>query len=859
MVSDSDILEEGRMPEEWDVLLYNIALRQDDMRTMSTDLLLSRIEEDPAYREMVDRGLITYKVFDHGSKPIARLHVTLKGLRYCTLHAEEIEPLRAWEIDGRPRQATAAPEGLGAGGTHSQPPVTNFSAAPKRGEVFVWKQQLGSNGGVLGATNKLLQRGRKAEAASALPRYTFASPDGAEWSYEPFGDAGLRIVGVSPAAKVLEIPGEIAGVPVVALADQALANLEVVREIVCSDGISAVGRGAFRGNSALKRLVLPASLDAFEAGWVGQCPRLEELVLPGLLEKIDRSVLVSDKLRSLRVGRATRAIAPGTFCGSQLDRVSIDSDNPFFATDGAAIYTKDGAELVALACPVECLEVKPGCKRIAKKCCHGFTGLCKVRLPESLEEIGPFAFSDTGLSHFEAPPLLKSLGEKAFLNCAALKRVNLNEGLRFIGDSAFQGSALEELSIPASIERIGASITQGTAIVHSGPRCSLTIEGQSAEQFFDGEGGLYRREEDGIHLVQLVDREIEHYAVLDGAAVIDPFAFAYNERIVSVKVPSSVRSVGSSAFRVCRNLRRIDLPDTVQSIGEEAFLDTSLEQFRVPAQLTELGRRALVTFGAHFGSKRPSLARIEVAPGNGAFYLSCGMLCRRGQDGSSVVVYAGPEGEVAFPPEITHVEDYAFSNARGIRRLALNPELSVIGAKGLATNCWIRDIRVELAEPLEGRRVFNFHFPNTPEGVRGITLGLGGANWVNVPGIFDQLDVCLTTAHDYNDSRDASQVSAYEQARLILERLSDPVMLSEGNRAALEKVLRGHVAEICVDATLHDDRSVFDDLLDRGFVNEENLDQIIERVTALRDAATSAFLLEAKRTRFAQNAFDYDL
>ena len=326
-----------------------------------------------------------------------------------------------------------------------------------------------------------------------------------------------------------------------------------------------------------------------------------------------------------------------------------------------------------------------------------------------------------------------------------------------------------------------------------------------------------------------------------------------------MRVPASVRVIGDSAFRVCRNLRHVDLPDSVQSIGEEAFLDTSLEEFRVPAALKELGARALVTYGAHFGNKMPSLARIEVAPGNETFYLSCGMLCRRTQRGSSVVVFNSSEEDVTFPDEITRVEDYAFSNARGIRRLSLNPRLSTIGAKGLATHCWIRLIHVELAEPLEGRSVFDFHFPNTPEGIRGISLGLGGANWVNVPGLLDQLDICLTTAHNYNDSRDASQVSAYEQARLILERLNDPVMLSSSSRSALEKVLRDHVADICVDATLHDDRSVFDDLLGKGFVNAGNLDEIIDRVTALRDAATSAYLLEAKRVRFAQNAFDYDL
>lgn len=98
----------------------------------------------------------------------------------------------------------------------------------------------------------------------------------------------------------------------------------------------------------------------------------------------------------------------------------------------------------------------------------------------------------------------------------------------------------------------------------------------------------------------------------------------------------------------------------------------------------------------------------------------------------------------------TCLEDYAFGNAHGIEYLELNPGLSTIGTNGLSTHCWIRHIRVELAELLAGRKAFDFFFPDTPGAVRGIALGLGGASWVNVPVIMEQLDLCLVNARDYN-------------------------------------------------------------------------------------------------------------
>lgn len=347
--------------------------------------------------------------------------------------------------------------------------------------------------------------------------------------------------------------------------------------------------------------------------------------------------------------------------------------------------------------------------------------------------------------------------------------------------------------------------------------------------------------------------------MLDGTASIDPFAFAQHASIEAVQLPSTLRMIGEHAFKGCKKLRHVNVPDSVETIEEEAFFDTQIEEFRVPPRLRELGRRALVTYGAHSGKGAPSLTHIEVSPENSSFYLASGMLCRKSKRGASVVIYAGEEPSVEFPEEILNVEDYAFSNARGIEYLSLNPRLSGIGANGMYTRCWIRHIHIDLANPIENRRSFDFFFPNTPGGIRGISLGLGGANWVNVPNIAEQLDISLASAHEYNSTRGSGGISAYEQAKLILARLADPVLLTRANRSSLEEVLKAHIVEICVDVALHDDREVLDDLLDQGFVNAENLNEVIERVTALRDAATSAHLLEAKRLRFSQSAFDYDL
>lgn len=870
MSFDDEILAEGRLGEDQELMLYNMSLRQTSQRAAGgregTHMLLSRVEADPVYREMIDRGLLESKLYGQGDVASAAvtLLVTQKGLRYCVLYSNEIEPRRAYDVAGVQRERAEGDAGMPAPGGVNYADLIWGSAedgsAAKNAAVALTAEQV-AGFERLGAQRRSSQR-RKARdfgRGSTLRRVEYVAESGDVWHHAPLDGSATQIVGIASDSKTLRIPPQIDGMPVVAIAADALSMNDDVEEIICPDTVESIGARAFGLNPKLKRLVLPSGVDEFKSSWITRCPSLEELVLPGLVKEITRSVFENKSLKKLVIGRGARSVEPGAFQDVCLEVVEIAEDNPFIETDGGAIYSKDGAELLALARPVEFLAVMQGCKKIARKSCCGFAQLKEVELPDSLAEIGPFAFSRSGIERFVAPSSLRVIDEKAFYGCALLEAVALNDGLETIGESAFEGSAIAALEIPASIVQLGKSMTKGTGVVHSGPGCTLTIAEGCEDLLLDGAGGLYRKQEDGFHLVQLVDGDLERYGVLDGAVAIDDHAFAYHDNIHEVHVSQTVRSIGRSAFRVCKNLRHVLLPDTVESIGEEAFFDANLEEFRVPAALTELGERALVTYGAHHGNKMPSLSHIEVAPGNEAFFMACGMLCRKTGQGSSVVAFTSSEPRVVFPAEITRVEEYAFGNARGIEYLELNPRLATIGTNGFSTRCWIRQIHVELAEPLAGRKAFDFFFPDTPGSVRGIALGLGGASWVNVPGMIEQLDLCLVNARDYNAPGKSDNISAYAQAKFILDRLDDPVMLSAHTKSMMERLLRNNIEDICVDVALHDDRAVLGELVDRGFVNAGNLEGVIERVGALRDAATSAFLLETKRERFSGTMFDYDL
>lgn len=679
------------------------------------------------------------------------------------------------------------------------------------------------------------------------------------WTYVVVDSQLVRIVHCESTEALLSIPETIEGLPVYAIGPDACSRNDYVEEIICPDTIESIGSCAFRFCPNLRRVTFPEQLITYSPSWLSHCESLEEVKLPGGLDKIDGSILDNAGIKKLYIGREVSKIEPGAFQKTRIEELTIDEANPYITTDGTAIYDSDKTLLIAIARPVSRYEIADTCQYVGKKAACNLESLEEIVFPQGLCVIGEFAFAHTGLREIVLPDSVTELSQKAFYYCKGLRSAQLNDGLRTIGDSVFEESALEALAIPESIEHIGNSITVKSNIVHSGPHCTLTIEQGSTPLFLDGSGGLYRNEDDGVHMIQLIDREIEHYEAFESTRIVDDYAFAYHDAIREVVLPDGVVKVGRSAFRCASRLQSVQLPDSIAEIGVEAFIDTELESFRVPRDLMTLGANALVTRGAHHGDEVPSLRHIEVAPGNEKFFVECGMLCQHDKGIDRIVMFTSSEPRVVFPSNVVSVEAYAFNNARGIEYISLNDKLNAIGTAGLTTWCWIEHIHVELAEPLQGRTSFDFRFPNTRKGIHGISMGLGGASWVNVEGMYAQYDNCVANAHDYNNPRNTDSISIYDQVRMILDRLNDPFLLTKVNRSMYDRMLRNYIDEICVDVARHDDREVMESLIEFGYVNDGNLERIIERVGRLQDAAMTGYLLEVKRRRFNKAVFDFDL
>ncbi len=80
------------------------------------------------------------------------------------------------------------------------------------------------------------------------------------------------------------------------------------------------------------------------------------------------------------------------------------------------------------------------------------------------------------------------------------------------------------------------------------------------------------------------------FVIGQGVTSIQINAFSGCERLKSVSLPKSLRTIGERAFLGCYELTSITIPDGVTSIGNEAFSScTKIAELKVPSSVTEIG------------------------------------------------------------------------------------------------------------------------------------------------------------------------------------------------------------------------------------------------------------------------------
>ena len=213
-----------------------------------------------------------------------------------------------------------------------------------------------------------------------------------------------------------------------------------------------------------------------------------------------------------------------------------------------------------------------------------------IQFPSSLEIIEDYAFSGCdGISTIEFKGL-KETGKNSFLNCTSLESVTFNEGFEKIGDCSFMNcsnlqsvvfneglkeigknsfdncSNLQTVNFPDSLETIGDYAFRGANLNQFTVKNNLKIGNSAFES----------------------NKNLSQVTIENGVEYLSAGIFYNCTGLKSVKIPSSVQTIGSSAFGNS-GLETLEIEEGVNTIGNSAFSSTKLKSIKIPESVEIIG------------------------------------------------------------------------------------------------------------------------------------------------------------------------------------------------------------------------------------------------------------------------------
>ncbi|MBQ6267883.1 MAG: leucine-rich repeat domain-containing protein [Clostridia bacterium] len=236
------------------------------------------------------------------------------------------------------------------------------------------------------------------------------------------------------ATGTVEVPAELGGAPVTALADEAFRACSEVKEVILPETLLFIGDRCFDFCFALLRVTLPEGLISLGTAAFHDCVALQSIHFPARVERI--------------------GFCPFSECTS-LKSVTVDPENPVFYSAGNCIIERAGGTLLA-GCGYSEIPQDGSITAIAESAFEYCRELTNVTVPAGVETLGDYAFAGCdAITALRLPDGLKQIGQYAFYNCAQLRSLDLPGSVEQIGAYAFCNcDRLTSLELPESLTEI---------------------------------------------------------------------------------------------------------------------------------------------------------------------------------------------------------------------------------------------------------------------------------------------------------------------------------------------------------------------------------------------------------------------
>lgn len=344
-----------------------------------------------------------------------------------------------------------------------------------------------------------------------------------------YGSTTYKVTGIdqfrNKEIREISLPGTIEKIT-----NGTFVNCKNLQTVKLGVGISYVSNEMFYNCTALQNISLPNSLQYISTTAFRGCTSLKSIQLPESLDSLgDYVFLDCESLSNIVLPKSLHAIGHSCFSGcNELSTIKVSPANPYFSTDGKAIFNKDKTVLYTTI-PLTSYNIPSTVRELESYAFSAQTDMTSITMPEGLTSIGRSAFSSCyKLEQLVIPSTVRSIDAGAFHGCSALNKINIPQGIKSLADGVLSNSGIKTLDIPSSVNYIGERAFS---------KCKSLLS---------------------INLP-------------DGLTLLNYGLFEECEQLSDIQIPSTVTTIKEDAFNDCKALKTITLPASLSTLENEPY------------------------------------------------------------------------------------------------------------------------------------------------------------------------------------------------------------------------------------------------------------------------------------------------
>ena len=446
-----------------------------------------------------------------------------------------------------------------------------------------------------------------------------------------------------------------------------------IKKVTIGNGVTTIGSEAFSNCTSLTSVVIGSSVTSIGNRAFDSCTALTSVTIPNSVTSIGFYAFAS--------------------CDS-LTKITVASGNPNYSSDSSGVlFNKNKTELIC--CPggfSGSYAIPSSVTSIGKGAFSRCASLTSVVIGSSVTSIGSYAFCNcNSLTSVTIGNSVTSIGENAFSSCASLTSVTIGSSVTSIGSDAFSDCfSLTSLTIPNSVTSIGSyafnnctsltSLTIGSGVTSigedpfygCGSLTKITVASGNPNYSSDSSGVLFNKNK--TELICCPGGFSGSYTIPSSVTSIGKSAFGACTSLTSVTIPDSVTSIGDDAFFCCYSLTSVTIPSSVTGIGKSAFTNcTSLTSVTIPNSVKSIGDYAFYNCES---LTSVTIGNSVTSIGENAFS-SCASLTSVtiGSSVTSIGDYAfygcTSLTSVTIPNSVTSIGFYAFASCNSLTKITV--------------------------------------------------------------------------------------------------------------------------------------------------------------------------------------------